>query len=142
MTIEKLNSVRKVAAEIRELEWLKARMYQKAADLVRPMNDMPKEKNLLSPTEILALKILKLTERIDNLSELKNKLAAELSVELVNSPLPVKVRSGMLMRYVECKNFRDISLETGLSDARVYQLHREGVLKICHMGKDCHTGKN
>lgn len=129
MTEAELNAVRDLRDEIRFRLIHMSELRRTAGDLVPVLDGMPHDKSTASRTEKIALKLVEAELEIENLrGELetaKAKLSATLQEMLSGLELEV-----MMMRYVDCKNFRDIQFELNLSDNRVFYLHRRALQNI------------
>lgn len=130
MTAQELYKVRelrnKILATTRHLESLRI----SASNLVPVLDGMPHARNATSRVEKISLNIIENENELTALREEFDAEAAKLADKIKAAPLKPQEREILILRYVACERFRDISFQTGYSDAHVFYLHRSAVDKI------------
>ena len=130
MTAQELYKVRelrnKILATTRHSESLRLA----ATNLVPIMDGMPHARTSESRVEKLSLKIVECEKELTGLREEFDAAAALLADKIKAAPLTPQEREVLILRYVACERFRDISFQMNYSDAHVFRLHSDGVEKI------------
>lgn len=125
-----ITAARDLKEEIHSVERQMETLRATAQNLVPIRDGLPKGKATSSAVERLAVKILKLEEyRQAKLKEL-DAVKIRLIEEICAVPLKEMERRVLMMRYVNCMQFRDICFDLNKSDARIYQWHRAGLEKM------------
>ena len=101
-----------------------------ASNLVPVLDGLPHARQSESRVEKIALKVLESEKELASLREEFDTVAAQLAEKIKNAPLSSQEREILILRYVACERFRDISFQTNYSDAHVFHLHRTAVDKI------------
>ncbi|MBQ7453955.1 MAG: hypothetical protein IJS69_02740 [Selenomonadaceae bacterium] len=91
---------------------------------------MPHARNATSRVENISLKIIESEKELEGLREEFDTVAGQLADKIKIAPLSPQEREVLILRYVACERFRDISFQTHYSDAHVFHLHRSAVDKI------------
>ena len=130
MTEEKLNSVRQLNKRLKSARQRLAVLRQSAEDLVKVLDGMPKAQSPNSQVERLAVLCADQEALVRRLRAAMELSAINLIDDLRRIPLTPLELEILILRYALCENFRDIGFEKKMSDARVYQIHREGVIKV------------
>lgn len=130
MTVTELNSVRDLRQRIREQERRLRALRLSVENLTPILDGMPHSRSPTSRVEKITVKILEAERELELLrAECAN--AAEVLTEKISAAnLESQEQTILIMRYVACMNFRDIEFELGLSDARIFFLHRNSLRKI------------
>ena len=130
MTAQELYKVRelrnRILAMTRHIETLRIA----ASNLVPVLDGMPHARNAESRVENLTLKIVESEKELSALREEFDATAAQLADKIKIAPLTMREREVLILRYVACERFRDISFQMNYSDAHVFRLHSDGVEKI------------
>lgn len=130
MTEQELNRVRDLHKRIRDLENLLATLRKRAGDIVPAREGLPHSTDIHSKVESLALKIVEKTIELDLLHKQILTATAALTESICRHISEPNQRAVMLLRYVHCLHFRDISFRLDKSDATVYRLHHDAAQKM------------
>lgn len=130
MTAQELYKVRELRNRILALTRHIERLRIAANNLVPVLDGMPHARNAESRVESLTVKIVECEEELSALRTELDEAAAQLAGKIKNAPLTMQEREVLILRYVACERFRDISFQMHYSDAHVFRLHSDGVEKI------------
>ena len=132
MTEQELNQVRELNVKIKTIENQLSILRKRAEDLVPKRDGLPHSSGIHSKVESLALKIVEASEGLPALHEQITQAAAVLTEKICREVDEPNQRTVLILRYVFCMNFRDISFQTGYSDRKVFALHHDA-LKILQL---------
>lgn len=130
MTREELEEVRELKREMRREEGRLTTLRLSMETLTQLMDGMPHARSQSSKVERLTLQIIE-TERL--IGELRARLleaATKILDAIKNAPLTQNEQQLLILRYVQCLNFKDIWERLEYSDAHVYRLHAEALEKM------------
>lgn len=130
MTEKELNSVRELHRQIRDLENHLATLHKRIEDITPKNDGLPHATTIQSKVEKLALEIVETCRERDVLSEEILSATRNLTEQICRETISPHERTILILRYVSCLRFRDISFQTGKSDARIFQIHRDALKKI------------
>lgn len=130
MTEQELYKARELRNRILALMRHSESLRLSASNLVPVLDGMPHARNATSRVENISLKIIENEKELATLREEFDAEAAKLADKIKNAPLSPQEREVLILRYVACERFRDISFQTHYSDAHVFHLHRSAVDKI------------
>ena len=127
MTEQELNAVRDLSKQIADLERYVSNLRKRAANITPDLDGMPRRTGVISRVELLALEIVDCEKELE---ELKGKLVSvggNLLAHITKHVPDLNQRTVLILRYISCMRFRDISFELDKSDARIYQIHRDAL---------------
>ena len=124
---EELNEVRRLKRIIRDTERILEALKRAVLPKVPVCNGMPKSKPADSVIERLTVRIVDTENEIATLHQKVAETAAELERKIKSEVEGKTARTILILRYVDCMNFRDIGFALGYSETHIYFLHR----KIC-----------
>ena len=130
MTRGELETVRQLKEELRREEGRLQTLRLSIESLNKLLDGMPHACRVASPTERLAAQIVDSERRLGSLQMKMIEEAGRLLTAIKNSPLGRREQEVLILRYVQCMTFRDISLRLEVSDAHVYRLHDAAAEKI------------
>lgn len=130
MTGQELNCVRELNSKIREIELHLTTLRSRADDITPKLDGLPHASTIRSQVESLALKIVEESLQLDELHSRIVSEAANLTKEICRLVSDPQERSVMILRYVSCMRFRDISFRLGKSDATIFRLHHDALAKL------------
>lgn len=130
MTEQELYKARELRNRILALMRHTESLRLSASNLVPVLDGMPHARNATSRVEKISLNIIESENELEVLREEFDTVAAQLADKIKIAPLSPQEREVLILRYVACERFRDISFQMHYSDAHVFRLHSEGVEKI------------
>ena len=130
MTERELNEARDLKERIRELERHIAALRLSAADIVPALDGMPHATDIKSKVEKLAARIVDDERELESIRAEFCAAAITIATRIQNADLKRQEKTLLILRYVVCMNFRDISFQMGLSDATTFRTHRDGLKKM------------
>lgn len=130
MTERELNEARDLKERIRELERHIAALRLSAADIVPALDGMPRATDIKSKVEKLAARIVDDERELESIRAKFCAAAITIATRIQNADLKRQEKTLLILRYVVCMNFRDISFQMGLSDATTFRIHRDGLKKM------------
>lgn len=123
-----LTVVNSLRQRINEEELRLSRLKEMQTSIVQELDGLPRGNSVNSRIERLVVAIATAENTISSLKAIKAECAAELWRLLDTLIIEQSILAVMFDRYGRCKLFRDIGIELGYSESRVYQLHRQGLL--------------
>ena len=133
MTDQELNRARDLRQKIRDLERHLQALRLSVENLVPVIDGLPHSHEVSRRVEKLAVKIVDAERELDQLREEYVNAAIDLEQKINSAPLDLQEKTILILRYVACKNFRDIEFELKSNDARVFYLHRTAQKKFCRL---------
>ncbi len=130
MTEQELNIVHELKIKVDSAEKYLAALRRTAENLVPIIDGLPHSQNFESRVEKIALKIAEGDRELLTLQKTMAEKAIALADKIRSSDLTSQEQEILILRYVACMRFRDISFEKNLSDTRVYRVHAEARNKI------------
>lgn len=130
MNERELNRVRELKEKIRELERHIAALRSSAENIVPVLDGMPHSTDVKSKVETLALHIVHSEQELEALRSELCTAAIHITTQIQNANLKRAEKTILILRYVVCMNFRDISFQLEQSDATTFRLHHDGVQKM------------
>lgn len=130
MTEIELNEARELKERIRELERHIAALRLSAADIVPALDGMPHATDIKSKVEKLAARIVDEEQELETIRAELCAAAIHITNQIQAADLKRQEKTVLILRYVTCMNFRDISFQLGLSDATTFRIHRDGFKKM------------
>ena len=130
MTERELNKARELKERIRELERHIAALRLSAADIVPGLDGMPHGTDIKSKVEKLAARLVDEERELESIRAELCAAAIHIATQIQAADLKRKEKTVLILRYVTCMNFRDISFQLGLSDATTFRLHHDGIKKM------------
>lgn len=123
MTVDELNAVRQLSKVIRNQEQALEIERRVAALKVPERDGLPKSYAVDSRVERLAIRIAdasrKIAEMKEQLLEAEIYLEQQINIEVTD----ITARALLILRYVHCKCFQEISEIMGYSESHIYRLH-------------------
>ena len=124
MTWEELTEVRRLRRELRHteqsLELIRSTSAQTSRYDAKPLFTP----QLKSSVEFDIMRINELERRIEEITTALADAKVRLEKAIIDSVEDVTARALMILRYIDCKHFRDIGFALGYSEAHIYHLHR------------------
>ena len=130
MTERELNIVRDLNAQIRELETHLVTLRRCIENLSPKLDGLPRSTTIQSQVEKIALEIVESSRELEALREQILFATAKLTNEICRAVVAPQERTVLILRYVACMNFRDISFQLNFSDRKVYALHHDGLKNL------------
>ena len=130
MTEQELNRVREFNSKIREIEIHLTTLRNRADDITPKFDGLPHASTIRSQVENLALKIVEESLQLDELHARIVSEAANLTKEICRLVADPQERTVMILRYVSCMRFRDISFRMNFSDRKVFTLHHDALKNL------------
>lgn len=130
MTEHELNRVRDLRTRMRDLERHLQALRLSAANIVPIIDGLPHSTDIRRRVEMNVVKIVDTERELDQLREEYVNAAIDLEGQINSAPLDLQEKTILILRYVACKNFRDIEFELKSNDARVFYLHRTAQKKF------------
>lgn len=130
MTVTELNSVRDLRQRIREQERRLNALRLSVQNLTPLLDGMPHSRSQTSRVEKIVVKAADLEREIESLRDECAAAAVTLTDKISAANLESHEETILILRYVACMNFRDIEFELGMSDARIFYLHRNSLRKV------------
>lgn len=134
MTFEELNVIRnlkkRLSDEEQKLEALKLSVesivpqFSRNKDGFTCLDDLPKAKIRDSRTEKMVLMIIDAERRIASTHSRIDEEIAALTEKIQREVVSETDQALLIHRYVNCKNFREIGILLGFSEAHTYFTHR------------------
>ena len=130
MTESELNDVRGIKERIRDLEWHLKTLKLSVEKMVPIIDGLPHASDAKSKVEELTVQIIDDERELENLREQFVSATIELTSKINALKLSQMEKTVLIMRYGICMNFQNIWLELGISDARLFYIHRTALKKI------------
>ena len=130
MTEIELNKARELKERIRELERHIAALRLSAENIVPALDGMPHATDIKSKVEKLAAHIVDAEQELKIVRAELCAAAIHIATRIQAADLKRQEKTVLILRYVTCMNFRDISFQLGLSDATTFRIHRDGFKKM------------
>ena len=123
MTVEELNAVRQLRKVIRNREQA-LEIVRRVEALKVPVRDgLPKSNAVDSRVERLAVSIADASRHIDKMKEQLVEAEIHLEQQINVEVTDITARALLILRYVHCKCFQEISKILGYSESHIYRLH-------------------
>lgn len=130
MTERELHGARELSKRIGELELHLALLRRRLTETTKLLDGLPKS----TPPEPRIERILAvLLDEERELESCRQRLlieAAKLTREICLRVDKTLIREILLLRYVDCKSFRQIARELDISERTTFRLHRSGIAKL------------
>ena len=131
MTQAELESVLFMRGEMQEVEADLATL-RMTADSVKPQIDgLPRSHRIIAQVEELTLKIIQQEERLKMYKAALSVLKVGLLEKIMSLGAPAAQQTVIIMRYVECRSYKDIAFHTQFPLRHVYRLCEK--FKIGHL---------